>query len=246
MGSPKWMSHWVIENLSNVFRVLFRFKEFHLHVGIADGGFRPMSINTYTIMKITIALLSVMALAGSLSFGKEAPARGPKGPQGPGRDRPNPEELFKKLDTSGDGQVSLEEFKAGPMAQRMGDKAEEIFKKIDTDSSGGISLDEFKAHRPPGGDRPNPEEFFKKIDTSGDGQVSLEEFKASPMGQRLGDKAEDLFKKLDADSSGGISMEEFKAFRPERGGKGGPGRPGRPDRPGKPGGEEGPPPAPVE
>jgi Ca2+-binding EF-hand superfamily protein len=199
-------------------------------------------------MKTTIALLSVMALAGSLSFGREAPVGAPKGPRGPAKERPNPGELFNKLDTSGDGQVSLEEFKAGPMGQRLGDKAGEVFNKIDTDSSGGISLEEFKAHRPPGGDRPpgdrpNPGEIFKKLDTSGDGQVSLEEFKAGPMGQRLGDKAGEVFNKIDADSSGGITMEEFKAFRPERRGKGGPGRPGRP---GRPGGDLEPPPAPVE
>jgi EF hand len=99
-------------------------------------------------MKTTIALLSVMALAGSLSFGREAPVGAPKGPRGPAKERPNPGELFNKLDTSGDGQVSLEEFKAGPMGQRLGDKAGEVFNKIDADSSGGITMEEFKAFRP--------------------------------------------------------------------------------------------------
>lgn len=102
-------------------------------------------------MKATITLLSAMALAASLSFGQDKPAAPGKGPHGPGGPdkRPNPEEIFKKLDTNTDGSISLDEFKAGPLGQKDPAKAEEVFKKIDADSSGGISLEEFKAHRPP-------------------------------------------------------------------------------------------------
>jgi hypothetical protein len=47
--------------------------------------------------------------------GGGAPGKGGPG-QGPGggnQQRPNPAEIFKKLDKDGDGKVSLEEFKAG-------------------------------------------------------------------------------------------------------------------------------------
>ena len=72
-------------------------------------------------------------------------------PGGKGGHRPNPEEVFKKLDANGDGSVSLDEFKAGPRAPKEADKAQEIFGKIDKDGNGSASLEEFKAHRPPHG-----------------------------------------------------------------------------------------------
>lgn len=117
-------------------------------------------------MKTCIHTLGAMAIAASICFGQDG--QPPKGPGGPGKGkRPNPEEIFKKLDANSDGAVSLDEFKAGPRAKEHPEKAEEIFKKIDTDGNGSLSLEEFKAHRPPhppgkgrgrgeGGDPPPP------------------------------------------------------------------------------------------
>ena len=105
-------------------------------------------------MKSIITTFGVLALAASLSIAEDKPAGGrPGGPGGPGGEgkRPNPEEIFKKLDANSDGAISLDEFKAGPRAQQDPAKAEEIFKKIDADSNGSVSLEEFKAHRPPHG-----------------------------------------------------------------------------------------------
>lgn len=102
-------------------------------------------------MKTCICTLSALAIAASLSFAQEAP-KGPKGPGGPGKGkRPNPEQIFKKLDADANGSVNLEEFKASPRAKEAPDKAEEIFKKIDADSDGSVTLEEFKKHRPPHG-----------------------------------------------------------------------------------------------
>lgn len=104
-------------------------------------------------MKTCIYTLSALAAAASLSFGQDQPPKGPGGPHGPGGPdkgkRPTPEEIFKKLDTNNDGSLSLEEFKAGPMAQHDPAKAEEVFKKMDADGNGSVSLEEFKSHRPP-------------------------------------------------------------------------------------------------
>lgn len=60
------------------------------------------------------------------------------------KDKPTPEEAFKKMDKNADGKVSLEEFKG----KRDGDKAaaaEKRFKMLDKDSDGSLTLDEFKA-----------------------------------------------------------------------------------------------------
>ena len=112
-------------------------------------------------MKTCIYTLGAMAIAASLCFGQDG-----EPPKGPGKGkRPNPEEIFKKLDTNNDASLSLDEFKAGPRAQKNPAKAEEIFKKMDADSSGGVSLEEFKSFRPPhpprkgkGDDAPAPTE----------------------------------------------------------------------------------------
>jgi hypothetical protein len=110
-------------------------------------------------MKSCIYTLSALAIATSLSFGQDAP----KGPAGAGnRPRPNPEEIFKKLDTDKSGDVSLTEFKASPRAQKDPAKADESYKKMDANSDGKVTLEEFKAHRPPhrqggqGGHTPPP------------------------------------------------------------------------------------------
>jgi hypothetical protein len=98
-------------------------------------------------MKTTLSMISVLAVATSLTFAQDAP-KGAKGEK-PGKGHPNPEEIFKKLDADSNGSVNLDEFKAGPRAQANPEKAEEMFKKIDKDGNGELSLEEFKGHRPP-------------------------------------------------------------------------------------------------
>lgn len=107
-------------------------------------------------MKTCIQALSILAIASTLSFAQEGKPAAP-------RQRPNPAEMFKKLDKDGNGTVSLAEFKASPRGQKDEAKAEEVFKKIDADHNGEATPEEFKANRPQhgprkGGKRPKPPE----------------------------------------------------------------------------------------
>lgn len=56
--------------------------------------------------------------------------------------RPNRNEMFAKMDASGDGAVDLDEFSAFAMS-----RATEKFVKIDADASGEATLDEIKSMR---------------------------------------------------------------------------------------------------
>ena len=112
--------------------------------------------NKTTIMKSCIQILSILALASSLSFGEDTPA--PK----KGGHAPDPAKMFGKVDSDSSGSISLEEFKASPRGTKMGDKADAAFKKLDTDGKDGISLDEFKAGAHKGGKGGKPAEGGKK------------------------------------------------------------------------------------
>jgi Ca2+-binding EF-hand superfamily protein len=69
----------------------------------------------------------------------------------------NIQSLFSKIDSSGDGAISLEEFQAGApekpegvSAPEQGPSIEEIFAESDTDGDGFLSSEEFEAGAPKG------------------------------------------------------------------------------------------------
>ena len=94
-------------------------------------------------MKPLITTIAALAIATSPSSAQNKPATGPRGQGTP----PTPEQVLKKFDTNGDGFLSLDEFKARPLAQKHPAAAEAVFKKIDTNGDGKVSLDEMKAFR---------------------------------------------------------------------------------------------------
>ena len=75
-------------------------------------------------MKHLSSLLTLLALGASVALAAD------------------PEKAFKKLDTNGDGAISLEEFKAGPAGKKDASKIEALFKKKDKDGDGKLSPEE--------------------------------------------------------------------------------------------------------
>ncbi|WP_456461759.1 EF-hand domain-containing protein [Reichenbachiella sp.] len=133
-------------------------------------------------MKVSIVKMSAMAL-GVLLY-SQTQAQPPQ--------RPDKEEVFAKLDTSKDGQLDKEEFKAGAKMrkEKVSEKkdARKAFDRIDDDKNGTIEFDEFEkageARQERREERLTPDELFEKIDTNADGFVSLDEFKAHKRPER--------------------------------------------------------------
>jgi hypothetical protein len=91
-------------------------------------------------MKKLIAFLAVLVVGITFTMAEDAPKK-----EGHKHD---PAAAFKKLDTDGDGVVTLEEFKAGYKGKDPS-KAEGQFKKMNKSGDGKLTLEEFTAaHKP--------------------------------------------------------------------------------------------------
>lgn len=103
---------------------------------------------------------------------------------------------FEKLDTDGNGQITLEE---------MQNRGKDRFSEMDTNQDGKISQAEMEAHaQKRSADR--AAEMIERFDKDGDGMLSMDEMPGSDRGERM-------FERVDQDSSGGISEEEFDEVR---------------------------------
>jgi Ca2+-binding EF-hand superfamily protein len=147
---------------------------------------------------------------------------GPRGDQ-PGEKPPHPEpaEVFLKMDTDGDGSLSLAEFLASPAGQKGLAQAEEFFKRMDKDGDGSVSRDEFRAaHQPQPPpvkpQPPRPADVFQKLDTNHDGELIMDEILASEMGRNNPEKAREHFEHMDKNDDGKVTPDEFHAFNQSR------------------------------
>lgn len=149
-----------------------------------------------------------------------------------------------ELDTDKNGGVSLEEFKAGHMFQKLPpEKQMAIFQRLDADGDGLLTpkdrpqppyKPEDGKHRSRRGPetgkgpgkaaeaRPEPQRMIRQLDQDGDGALSFEEFRAGPALRLLGeDEQEDRFETLDKNGDQKITSEDFPPAPPR----------GEPERP---------------
>ena len=89
-------------------------------------------------MKVITSILALIALAATVHA-----AEGDKKPEA-GKKKADPEAMFKKIDSNGDGSISKEEFMAGP-GKKDAAKGEKAFAGKDKDKDGKLSKEEFTA-----------------------------------------------------------------------------------------------------
>lgn len=90
-------------------------------------------------MRFTFLTRCLMA---ALAFAVVAPAASMAQETKPKMD---PEKVFKRRDTNGDGSISEDEFLAPAKEDKQKEQLKKRFGKIDTNGDGKVSLDEFKA-----------------------------------------------------------------------------------------------------
>lgn len=143
------------------------------------------------------------------------------------------EDLFKSIDSDGDGNITKDELTTALSSSDDSDSSidiDDLLSQLDSDSSGGVSQSELSAAMPPppppggmggpGGAGGSSEDLINALDTNGDGVISADELAASGSSDDS-DPLSELFSKLDADGSGGISGDELtSAFQAQGRGDG--------------------------
>lgn len=145
-------------------------------------------------MKIRSTILLILA-AVILPAATQAQSQ-----QGKGQ-RPDPAEMFAKMDTDESGTLSVDEVQG---------RMKEHFDEIDSDNDGELTKEELKAAREArmGQGRKGK---LKEADTDGNGAISAAEAEAAGLEKLL-----ENFTELDSDGDGEVTREELKAAREAR------------------------------
>ncbi|MEP2774410.1 MAG: EF-hand domain-containing protein [Luteolibacter sp.] len=175
-------------------------------------------------------------LAGALALTANAEGEGRPDRERPGREHPRggegrpemrdgregkegkrgphmapPDEMFRQMDTDGDGNISKQEFFASPRLERLPeDKRGVIFDRLDGNADGQISREEIRRMRDDA--ERKVREGFRKLDVDGSGGLNFEEFSQGEFfGKLPEDRRRQIFERMDTDGSGEITAED----RPE-------------------------------
>jgi len=177
-----------------------------------------------SMFAVTVALVAASFTASSFAMADDEPAKGPEEQAEGRRGRPNPEQMFKRLDKNNDGKITLDEVPE----ERKG-FWEKVIANADKDNDQAATKEELRAgfekwqkergergprgggprERGPrdGGPRgggPNPERMFGHMDKNSDGKVTLDEV---PEERRQ--RVERLIKRADKDGDKALSRDEF-------------------------------------
>ncbi|XP_002968790.2 probable calcium-binding protein CML10 [Selaginella moellendorffii] len=128
------------------------------------------------------------------------------------------EQVFRSIDTDGDGRICLEELRA--MLRLIGNANPDdtellgLLRAIDSDGDGFISLEEFlRANDEGGSSADDLRAAFQVFDIDGNGFISADELHC--VLQKMGDKitkseCRRMIKGVDSDGNGLVDFEEFR------------------------------------
>ncbi len=124
----------------------------------------------------------------------------------------NMEDLFARIDSDGDGNITQGEFEAFQPTESSGSTSAASSFNVERSTS------DFAAQRGggpggmhgPGGAPPGPPPSLSDLDADEDGSITADEFGIS--GDSTDTKATELFNRIDSDGSGDLSSEEVSAF----------------------------------